>query len=177
MILFLPRVEFSQHGNGAKRSFCHTNRKPRGREGSSSERTSQWERKGTERKNEGAAGPNRPNQYSTLNSGYAKFKSPRPAKHVQLGHGCLANAYLLAIAFLATSESRVPPPVERKWSVFLSVLWIASTNRTVLLRTRISTECVVKNFPWVSIPRKRGDSLIPVAQKIILFPLARSFER
>ena len=52
--------------------------------------------------------------------------------------------------------------------------WYASIIRTVLLRARIRIECVTAVFPVMRTPRKRGESLTPVAQKMTLFPLARS---
>src|SRR2546430_12124546 len=47
-------------------------------------------------------------------------------------------------------------------------------KRTVLLFARIKTECVVALVPCPFTPRRSALSLIPVAQKIILWPLAKS---
>ena len=50
----------------------------------------------------------------------------------------------------------------------------ARMKRTVLLFALIKMECVIAVDPWVFTPRSNALSLMPVAQKMLFFPLARS---
>src|SRR6266403_6342557 len=64
--------------------------------------------------------------------------------------------------------------VVRRRMVFCERSWLARMKRTVRLFARIKIEWVMAVAPWDRTPRKRALSLMPVAQKTMFFPLARS---
>ena len=64
--------------------------------------------------------------------------------------------------------------VVRRRMVFCDRSWLARMNRTVRLFARIKIEWVMAVAPWDRTPRKSALSLMPVAQKTMFFPLARS---
>src|SRR6476646_4157733 len=64
--------------------------------------------------------------------------------------------------------------VVRRRMVFCERSWLARIKRTVRLFARIKIEWVMAVAPWDRTPRKSALSLMPVAQKTMFFPLARS---
>src|ERR1700720_3537975 len=64
--------------------------------------------------------------------------------------------------------------VVRRRMVFCERSWLARMKRTVRLSARIKIEWVTAVAPWDRTPRKSALSLMPVAQKTMFFPLARS---
>ena len=63
---------------------------------------------------------------------------------------------------------------ERSRMVLVCRSWEARMKRTVLLFARIRTEWVIAFAPCDFTPRRSALSLMPVAQKMMFFPFARS---
>ena len=63
---------------------------------------------------------------------------------------------------------------ERSRIVLFCKLWRVRIKRTVLLLARIKIELVIAVVPFDFTPRKSALSLMPVAQKIMFSPWARS---
>src|SRR5207237_4562099 len=82
----------------------------------------------------------------------------------------------LALAHEAAGahQMRASRLVVRRRMVFCERSWLARMKRTVRLFARIKIECVTAVAPWERTPRKSALSLIPVAQKMMFFPFARS---
>src|SRR5438105_3965407 len=71
-------------------------------------------------------------------------------------------------------QMRASRLVVRRRMVFCDRSWLARMKRTVRLFARIKIEWVMAVAPWDRTPRKSALSLMPVAQKTMFFPLARS---
>src|SRR5436190_13598627 len=72
------------------------------------------------------------------------------------------------------NQMRASRLVVRRRMVFWVRSWLARMKRTVRLFARIKIEWVMAVAPWERTPRKSALSLMPVAQKTMFFPLARS---
>src|SRR5512133_1243515 len=71
-------------------------------------------------------------------------------------------------------QMRASRLVVRRRMVFCERSWLARIKRTVRLFARIKIEWVMAVAPGDRTPRKSALSLMPVAQKTMFFPVARS---